>query len=141
MFKTNLVRISFVVSVVATMGSLLFGEVLKYPPCTLCWYQRICMYPLAILFLVALWSDDTEVFKYTLPLSLIGFSIASYHVLLYHGIIAENIIPCTQGVSCTTKQIELWGFLTIPFMSWLGFLLINIFSLVAVLKKETPREI
>ncbi len=129
-------QISFVIALAATLGSLYFGEVLKYPPCTLCWYQRICMYPLVVIFMSALWTDDRRFLKYSLPLSAIGFVIASYHILLYYGILSESIVPCSQGVSCTTKQIEIFGFLTIPLMSWVSFLVINALGLAGVFLKE-----
>lgn len=121
-------QLLFLVATVATVGSLIFGEVLKYPPCTLCWYQRICMYPLVIIFGSAIWSGDRGFLKYSLPLSLLGLVISSYHVFLYYGFIEDSIIPCSQGVSCTSKQVELLGFLTIPLMSWISFLILNIVS-------------
>ncbi len=119
--KDWILKISFVIALAATLGSLFFGEVLKYPPCTLCWYQRICMYPLVLIFGSAIWSNDRGFPKYSFPLSVIGLVIASYHNLLYYGVIPDSITPCSQGVSCTTKQIEILGFLTIPLMSWLSF--------------------
>lgn len=119
--KTDYLRLSFLIALVATLGSLYFGEVLKYPPCTLCWYQRICMYPLIIILGAALWTNDRDYFKSFLPLSLIGLAIAVYHNLLYYGLIPDSITPCSQGVSCTTKQVEILGFLTIPLMSLTSF--------------------
>lgn len=135
LINKNRLHILFLVALVATLGSLYFGEIAKYPPCTLCWYQRICMYPLVIIFGAALWSEDRGYLKYALPLSSIGFVIASYHVLLYYGIIPDSITPCSQGVSCTTKQIELLGFITIPLMSWVSFLIINILGFLATIRK------
>lgn len=126
----------FLTTTVATVGSLIFGEVLKYPPCTLCWYQRICMYPLVIIFGGAIWSNDRSFLKYSLPLSMLGLVISSHHVLLYYGFIADSIIPCSQGVSCTSKQVELLGFLTIPLMSWMSFIFVNVLSVVQVLMER-----
>ncbi len=94
------------------------------------------MYPLVVIFMVALWSDDSRFLKYSWPFSTIGFAIASYHILLYYGILAESIVPCSKGVSCTTKQVEIFGFLTIPLMSWMSFLAINILALAGVFLKE-----
>lgn len=131
----RLLKISFLIALVATLGSLYFGEVLKYPPCTLCWYQRICMYPLTIIFAGAIWSDDLKFLKHSMPLSIIGFLIASYHNLLYYGFIPDSITPCSQGVSCTTKQIEMFGFLTIPLMSWICFIALNFIG-IFMLKRE-----
>lgn len=122
---------SFVLALAATLGSLFFGEVLKYPPCTLCWYQRICMYPLVLVFGMAIWTDKTDCFEYTLPLTLLGLLIATYHNLLYYGWIEDSIKPCAQGVSCTTKQIELLGFLTIPLMAWISFTALTVLGILA----------
>lgn len=131
-----LLRVSFLLALIATLGSLYFSEVMKLPPCVLCWYQRICMYPLVIVFGAALWSDDERVFRYTLPLTNIGFLIASYHVLLYYGFIEDSLVPCTQGISCTSRQIEWFGFITIPLLSWVSFLLLNLLPLFKLLGKD-----
>lgn len=135
-----ILKISFQVALVATLGSLFFGEVLKYPPCTLCWYQRICMYPLVIIFGSAIWTDDYKYLKQSAPLTLIGLVIASYHNLLYYGWIPDSITPCTQGVSCTSKQVEIFGFLTIPLMSWLSFLALSVLGWSAFQKNRRLNE-
>lgn len=122
-------RASFLVSLLATLGSLFLGEVLKYPPCTLCWYQRICMYPVAVIFGVALWSDARDHLKYAIPLLACGLLISGYHNLLYYGVIPDSITPCSQGVSCTSKQIELLGFITIPLMALVSFVTLFLFSI------------
>ncbi|MFN8943717.1 MAG: disulfide bond formation protein B, partial [Pseudobdellovibrionaceae bacterium] len=67
---------SFIFSLSATFGSLYFSEILRYPPCVLCWYQRICMYPLVLIFGAAIWTEDSQFLKYTLPLSFLGLGIA-----------------------------------------------------------------
>lgn len=135
--RESILKLSFLVALSATLGSLFFGEVLGYPPCTLCWYQRICMYPLVILFGSAIWSGDRGYLKSSFPLVLIGFAIASYHLLLYYGWIPDSITPCSQGVSCTTKQIEVFGFLTIPLMSWLSFSALTVLGLISL---QTSQE-
>ena len=112
-----LVRLAWVQAVVATLGSLHFGEVIKLPPCVLCWYQRIAMYPLVIVLGIGLLLRERRIRLYALPLGLIGFAIALYHNLLYYGIIPESMQPCTTGVSCTSRQIEWLGFITIPLLS------------------------
>jgi disulfide bond formation protein DsbB len=126
--KKNLLYAAWALSLIGMLGSLYFSEVLKLPPCVLCWYQRICMYPLVVILGVGILRRDRGVALYALPLSLVGFGIAIYHNLLYFNILPEALAPCTAGVSCTTKQIELLGssLLTIPFLSLVGFLLINI---------------
>lgn len=114
----------WIVSVSATTGSLFFSEVMLLPPCLLCWYQRIAMYPLVLLFGLALFPLDMKVIRYALPLTLIGWGIAVYHNLLYYKLIPEHMAPCTQGISCTTVQLEWLGFITIPLLSLVAFTII-----------------
>jgi disulfide bond formation protein DsbB len=118
--------VAWVVAILAMAGSLYFSEVLHLPPCSLCWYQRIFMYPLVFIIGVGLLQNDKNVLRYILPLSSIGLLIAIYHVLLYYGIIPEALAPCSIGASCTVKQIEWFGFVTIPVLSLLSFIVINL---------------
>jgi disulfide bond formation protein DsbB len=121
----------------ATAGSLFFSEVMKLPPCVLCWYQRIAMYPLVWILAVAIVKKDLTIARLlALPMALVGFGIAIYHNLLYYKLIPESITPCTSGVSCTSKQIEWFGFVTIPVLSLCAFLIIT--SLLLRIKKENP---
>lgn len=112
-------------ALVAMAGSLFFSEVEKFTPCVLCWYQRVCMYPLVVIMYVGITKKDKNVINYALPLSLIGTVIAIYHNLLYYGFLPEAIAPCTIGASCTTRFIDWFGFITIPLLSLLAFLLID----------------
>lgn len=121
---------SLIVAIVATSGSLFFSEVIGYPPCVLCWYQRICMYPLALLLLLGIWNDDAKISRYTLPINIIGLCFALYHNLIYYGIIPENLSPCREGVSCADVHIEWLGFITIPMLSLTAFILILVSTLI-----------
>ena len=120
-FKKNLLYFILVIALSATLDSLFFSEVLHYPPCVLCWYQRIAMYPLVPLLVVGILRKDRLVHLYAWPLLLVGWAIGIYHNLLYWKILPEAAAPCISGVSCTTKFIEWFGFVTIPFLSWLAF--------------------
>ncbi len=117
--------IAFGQALIATLTSLYFSEILKFPPCVLCWYQRILMYPLVIILAVGILKKDKGVYQYVLPLSILGMVIAIYHNLLYWNIIPESQTPCLLGVSCTIKFIEYFGFITIPFLSFVAFLIIT----------------
>ena len=116
---------AWIIALVATVGSLFFSEVMDLPPCVLCWYQRIAMYPLVLIIAVGIVLRDSRMKYYALPLSLSGLAIAIYHNLLYYKIIPDSITPCTQGISCTTVQIEWFGFITIPLMALTAFVIIN----------------
>lgn len=128
------VYICWGVALMALMISLIFSEILKYPPCTLCWYQRVFMYPLAFIFPVGILTKDWKVFIYGFLLSTVGWVISGYHSLIYHDIIAEAIKVCDAQLSCKTKQFELFGILSIPVMSFLSFTLILILNFIGVFR-------
>lgn len=123
--KKYVLYIAFGQALIATLGSLVFSEVFHFPPCVLCWYQRITMYPLVIIFGVAILKKDKLFTYYAWPLIAIGWLIGVYHNLLYYNILPEAAAPCIQGVSCTTKFIEWFGFLTIPLLSLMGFTILG----------------
>ena len=112
---------SWLLAVIATIGSLFFSEVMGIEPCSLCWYQRIFMYPLVVILLIGMFPLDLSVVRYALPLAGIGWAVAVYHYLLYTGYIPENMQPCSEGVSCTDIDLELLGFITIPMLSILSY--------------------
>lgn len=125
-----LVFLSFLVSSIATLGSLFFSEIMNFVPCSMCWYQRIFMYPLVLIFLVNLLYPDNKLFKYSFPLVLGGLLMAIYHNLLMFGIITDDLTPCVQGVPCSTRYIDLLGFITIPFLSLVSFIMLFIFLII-----------
>ena len=122
----NTLFLAWLTATIATIGSLFFSEVMMFPPCIMCWYQRICMYPLVVILFVALFPLDTKVVKYAQPLVLIGLFFAIYQNLLYYKILPESAQPCSQGVSCTSDYINWFGFLTIQMFSLIAFLMIFI---------------
>lgn len=128
--RENLIQFALVISIAATIGSLYFSEIVKFPPCTLCWYQRIFMYPIMFVILIGLWKKDKNIAYFVLPFSIIGLIISLYHNLLYYGFISEKLQPCTIGVSCTEKQLDLFGFISIPLMSLTAFAMITILTLL-----------
>lgn len=130
-------KINLVIALTGTIGSLYFSEIMKFVPCTLCWYQRLFLYPLVLIYLVALWTDDHIYRKYVLMFIVFGCAFSVYHCLLYYGFISTAIIPCTQGVSCTSKQLELFGFITIPLLSAMAFITMGCLELFTLKKGST----
>lgn len=118
--------LAWLIALVATVGSLFFSEVMNLPPCVLCWYQRTAMYPLVFVIGTGIISRDYRMKSYALPLVLIGLAISIYHNLLYYGVIPESITPCTQGISCTSRQIEWLGFITIPLLALTAFVAVSL---------------
>lgn len=109
---------------ISTLAALFFGEVMGLPPCVLCWYQRICMFPLVLILPVGLFPFDPKIVRYALPLTVVGWLFAVFHLLLVSGLIPESIQPCAQGVPCSQQQVEWFGFLTIPLLSVVAFSLV-----------------
>lgn len=118
--------ISWVIALVAMLGSLYFSEIRQFVPCTMCWYQRICMYPLVLILGIGSFQNDFNVKKIALPLSIIGLLISTWHYLEQKVPRFAEIKPCTQGVPCSSEYINVFGFITIPFLAGTAFLLISL---------------
>jgi len=116
-----LVFACWLVATASSLGALFLSEVMGISPCVLCWYQRICMFPLVFILAAGLLPYDRRIVRYALPLALAGWLIALFHLLLAAGVIPESVRPCTQGVPCTEEQIVWFGFVTIPLLSLLAF--------------------
>src|SRR3990172_3183057 len=128
----RLILLPFIISLVATSGSLYLSEIAHFEPCKLCWYQRIFMYPLPIIFVVAICKKLKDVWQYVLPLSIIGGLIAIYHYYLQ--INPEALAPCSTtgfSVSCSERFFTYFGYITIPWMSFSIFVLISFFMFLA----------
>jgi disulfide bond formation protein DsbB len=116
----NLLFACWLIATASALGSLFFSEVMGFAPCVLCWYQRIALFPLVLILPMGLFPFDAKAAKFALPLAIAGLLTAIYHNLLYAGLIPRSIQPCAQGVSCTEKYIEFFGFISIPFLSLLA---------------------
>lgn len=108
----------------ATSGSLYLSNFLGWTPCRLCWFQRIFMYPIVVLFAVALLFDREDVSDYVIPLSIIGASISVYHFLI-------QFLPALQSSSCSVTEVSCeatytfyFGHVTVPLMACAAFLAI-----------------
>ncbi|WP_292057169.1 disulfide bond formation protein B [Martelella sp.] len=113
--------VAFVIAMAATLGALFIGEVLGQMPCTLCWYQRIAMFPLVLIVGLSIWRSDGMARPYGLPLALAGLVLAGWHSGLYSGWIQQAIAPCAKsGPSCTDQTQTVIG-LPIPYLSLIAF--------------------
>ena len=115
----------------ATLGSLYFSEIRNFLPCEFCWYQRIAMYPLALILLIATIRRDRKIIPYALTLSTIGAIISAYHYQLQ--LFPGQGSSCGLDASCAYKWVEVFGFVTIPLLAFGSFLLISMLLLA------TPR--
>lgn len=125
---------AWLVATISTLGALFLGEVMGLPPCVLCWYQRIFMFPLVFVLAAGLFPLDARIVRYALPLAAAGWLVAVYHLLLAEGLIPEGITPCTEGVPCSQTVIEWFGFVTIPLLSVAAFSLIIAFLIAIYVK-------
>ncbi|MDZ5474174.1 disulfide oxidoreductase [Bacillus sp. 31A1R] len=116
--------LAWLVSVTATLGSLYFSEIRGFIPCELCWYQRILMYPLALILGIGTFQNDPSVRRFVLPMASVGWSISFYHYLLQKVPGLIDIKPCVNGVPCNAQYINWLGFITIPFLALTAFTLI-----------------
>jgi disulfide bond formation protein DsbB len=125
--------LAFLVSAIATGGSLFFSEVAHFVPCELCWFQRICMFPLSITTLLAALFNDRRAARYLLPLPLVGAGVSVYHLLVEHGVVkqAQACLISAPG-GCATKWINEFGYVTIPTLALTGFALVFALFLAAV---------
>lgn len=112
---------AFAISLLASLISLSLSEIFHLPPCVLCWYQRSMMYAIPFILGIGIYYKDKFVDRYVWPLASIGWMIALYHTLLQWKVLPESVAPCQAGISCTTVQINYFGFMTIPFGSLVAF--------------------
>ncbi|HSK06573.1 MAG TPA: disulfide oxidoreductase [Acidimicrobiia bacterium] len=119
------VWLAWVVALVATVGSLMYSELFHYVPCRLCWFQRIAMYPLAIVLLVGAIRREAAVRFYAIPIALIGLVISIYHNVLQFFPSLEGT-SCDPLVPCSARSIEMFGFMDLPFMAGAGFIVIAV---------------
>lgn len=128
--------IAAIVAVVATLGSLYFSEVAHYYPCQLCWFQRIAMYPLAVILVVAAIRRDRSVRWYAGPIAAIGLAISTYHYLIEWKPSLEGG-ACGIGPSCADIWFRQFRFVTLAFMAAAGFIAILVFAVLVPRAQES----
>jgi disulfide bond formation protein DsbB len=122
--------LAWLVALVTTLGSLYFSEIAHFTPCKLCWYQRIAMYPLAIVLLIAAARRDRRIAWYVVPVATIGALFAAYHTQL-QAFPHQHSSFCTLTEPCTVRYVWEFGFVSLPFMALSAFVFIITMTLVA----------
>lgn len=120
----TLLLIIWTQSILATMGSLFYSEIMGYTPCELCWIQRIFMYPLVIIYSVALLKRDINITIPGMILSLIGLCISLYHYSLQKMWVLKDAGGFCGDIPCNLQYVNYFGFITIPFLAGIAFLII-----------------
>lgn len=123
---------AWTLALIASLGAMFIELVMHFPPCDLCWWQRIFMFPLVPVLGLGLLFGDLGSVRCALGLVLPGIGFAGHHSLLFAGIVPAPIVPCSQGVSCTDASMSLLG-LPLPFISLIAFVAIALL-LIAALK-------
>ena len=128
--KENILFIAWAVSIIATFGSLYFSEIRQYEPCTLCWYQRIIMYPFTVILGIAVIKKDFQISFYSMILSAIGILASAYHYALQKLSFLADTAPSCGRVPCTGQYINWLGFISIPFLALIAFIIIFVCSYI-----------
>ena len=129
--------LAFLVAAMATGGSLFYSEIAGFVPCELCWYQRICMYPMTVLTLLPALAADYRIARYLLPLPFVGACIAVYQILIEEGVVKQSqacLISAPGG--CATKWTDTFGYLTIPVLTLTAFAVAFAFLVFACFEAE-----
>ena len=132
--------LTLAVAAVSVAGSLYFSESAGYVPCRLCWFQRIAMYPIAVVALVAVLRRDRAARWYILPMAVIGAAISSYHLLIEWGWLNDSESCALFGPSCAAVWFEAFGFITLALMALAGFVSIIVLNTVSF-DSVDPEEI
>ncbi|MFA7250035.1 MAG: disulfide bond formation protein B [Dehalococcoidia bacterium] len=111
--------LAFAVAAIAMTGSLYYSEVAHFTPCEWCWFQRIAMYPLAVVLLIAAITRDTRAWRYAVPLAAIGLLFSMYHYQLE--LFPDQPTICSTTVPCSVRWVSVYGFVSIAFMAGAGF--------------------
>ncbi len=127
--ERNALVFAFLVALGAAAGSIYLSSVAGFPPCVLCWYQRILLFPQVALFGLALARREHGIAPYTLMLSILGALVALYHIALPW--LGSAAVLCgAAGASCAVQYVQVFSFITIPVMSLAIFLLLIALSLL-----------
>ena len=129
-------QLAALVALVATVGSLWLSEGVGFTPCKLCWYQRIAMYPLAVVLGIAAVKRDVAVRRYVIPIAAIGGAISIWHILIERFPSLSSSSSCDVANPCSIIWVERFGFLTIPTMALTGFVLVITLLLLATKESD-----
>jgi len=128
-FVSRAAILSFIVVFFGTASSLFYSEFAHFTPCTLCWWQRVFLYPQVILFAIVIWKRYKNAWRFSLPLSVAGALVAFYQVYLQFGGALSGLCSSEDVVSCSKRYFLAYGFITIPTMAAIAFVLLILFQI------------
>lgn len=125
----------------AVIGSLIYSDIVGFPPCDLCWYQRICLYPQLVIVLMAMFKKDKTIIDYLVPLSVMGAIVALYQSFIQWGFSLGSVVGCASvGEACAKVYFKEYSYITIPFMSFTVFMYIIALKFVYYHKSKHIRD-
>ncbi|WP_413381141.1 disulfide oxidoreductase [Alkalihalobacillus sp. 1P02AB] len=132
----NIMLLGWVTSLIAMLGSLYFSQIKQFVPCTLCWYQRIMMYPIVLILLIGIIRKDKNSAIYSLVFAGIGLCMSVYHYSLQKVSFLQDVAPSCGQVPCTGQYINWFGFVTIPFLAGTAFIIIIICNVIVLRSRK-----
>lgn len=116
---SHILKVVFWSAFVASVGSLIYSNIIGFPPCDLCWWQRVLLYPQVLLAGMAMWKKDKTLIEYIFPMSIIGAVVALYQSAVQWGLLTSSVLNCVSvGGECAKVYVNEFGYITIPFMSF-----------------------
>lgn len=121
--------LALILTLVSTAMSLVYSDYFGIVPCSLCWFQRIFLYPQAVLFVIALWKKESaRIADYSIWLSIFGAVVALYQH--YIQIVGEGPLPCpVSGGDCVKRFLFEFGYITFPLVAFSAFALLIVIML------------
>ena len=135
--QLDVLFVAWLMATGASIGSLYLSQVLELAPCEMCWWQRIMMYPIALILTVAMVRKDIKAYLYAWPMALLGMFFAAYHYYLQFWA-DSSAAQCSTEASCSSTYYKVFGFMTIPFGAFFFFLALNI--MFAYLYKRQKKD-
>lgn len=130
----------FVTSLGALVFSVWYSDVVNFPPCELCWIQRIFMYPQVLLSFIAMMKKDKGIVSYLLPMTILGLVVALYQSLVHWGYGGGFLACTTAGAECAKVYVMEYGYITIPFMSLSSFVYLLTVSILYYKSQNADRR-
>lgn len=128
--KHSFLYFAWLIALIGFCFSIFYGEILGNPPCLLCWYQRIALFPLVILLGIAVYRGESMIIPYVLPIVVLGALVAVFHLLQPYVPLLQKAKVCSSEVPCSHAIFTIFGVSGLPLLSAIGFFLIALILLI-----------
>ena len=134
--QKNAILLAWIISLGGLAVSLFFGEILHMEPCRLCWYQRIAILPLALFLGIAFHKRDRKLAMYSFPFAVFGAIFAFYQVITQYFPSTHVHALCGSAQACALPIFYIFGVVSFPLLSMLGFTAIALLLLFSENRKS-----